>query len=74
MLPIVMCFYLCYYTYFLANVANSNGNSLFVVTYIVEPMEPPVFVQKLTNKDVKEGVKARFDCTVKGKPTPEISW
>lgn len=37
-------------------------------------MEPPTFVQKPANKDVKEGTKVRFDCTVKGKPTPEVTW
>lgn len=41
---------------------------------ISEPMEPPVFTKKLKKTDVKEGVKATFDCTVKGKPAPELTW
>ena len=42
--------------------------------FFLEKMEPPQFTQKPMNKDVKEGAKARFDATVKGKPLPEVVW
>ena len=37
-------------------------------------MEPPKFTQKPMNKDVKEGAKAVFSATARGKPIPEITW
>jgi len=37
-------------------------------------MEPPVFVVKPINKDVKEEGKATFECKLKGKPLPEVTW
>lgn len=37
-------------------------------------MEPPVFTVKPVNKDAKEDSKVTFECTVKGKPLPEITW
>ena len=39
-----------------------------------EKMEPPVFVVKPINKDVKEEGKATFECKLKGKPLPEVTW
>ena len=36
--------------------------------------EPPKFTQKPMNKEVKEGAKAAFSATAKGKPVPEITW
>ena len=58
------------------------GAALFGICYhfvhhhnfVTEKMEPPVFVQKPFNKDVKEGVKVRFDAVVKGVPLPDITW
>lgn len=41
---------------------------------VTEKMEPPVFVVKPVNKDVKEEGKATFECKVKGKPLPEVTW
>jgi hypothetical protein len=41
---------------------------------IAEKMEPPKFTQKPMNKDLKEGAKAVFAATAKGKPAPEITW
>ena len=37
-------------------------------------MELPVFTKKPKKSDVQEGCKVSFDCTVKGKPLPEIKW
>ena len=39
-----------------------------------EKLEPPVFTRKPEDKEVREGQRARFDCTVKGQPLPEITW
>jgi len=39
-----------------------------------EKMEPPVFLVKPVNKDVKEEGKATFECKLKGKPLPEVTW
>jgi len=47
---------------------------LTVVTDATEKMEPPVFVVKPVNKDVKEEGKATFECKLKGKPLPEVTW
>jgi len=44
------------------------------VTDVTEKMEPPVFVVKPVNKDVKEEGKATFECKLKGKPLPEVTW
>lgn len=41
---------------------------------VTEKMEPPVFVTKPVNKDVKEEGKATFECKIKGKPLPEVTW
>ena len=43
-------------------------------TAVTEKMEPPVFLVKPVNKDVKEEGKATFECKLKGKPLPEITW
>ena len=37
-------------------------------------MEPPVFVVKPVNKDVKEEGKVTFESKLKGKPLPEVTW
>jgi len=47
---------------------------LTLVTDATEKMEPPVFVVKPVNKDVKEEGKATFECKLKGKPLPEVTW
>ncbi|VDM73674.1 unnamed protein product [Strongylus vulgaris] len=36
--------------------------------------EKPRFIKKLTNVQVTEGEKARFDCVVVGRPEPEVIW
>ena len=41
---------------------------------VAEKMEPPVFLVKPVNKDVKEEGKATFECKLKGKPLPEVTW
>jgi len=45
-----------------------------LVIVVTEKMEPPVFVTKPVNKDVKEEGKATFECKIKGKPLPEVTW
>jgi len=47
---------------------------LLVAARVAEKMEPPVFVVKPVNKDVKEEGKATFECKLKGKPLPEVTW
>ena len=54
------------------NPAGSTDHKATVT--VSEKMEPPKFVTKLLNKDVKEGLKATLTCSVKGKPLPEVTW
>lgn len=44
------------------------------MSMLIGKIEPPVFTQRLMNKDVKEEGKVTFDCVVKGQPLPEITW
>jgi len=48
--------------------------ALYVAIDVTEKMEPPVFVVKPVNKDAKEEGKATFECKLKGKPLPEVTW
>ena len=36
--------------------------------------EPPKFVKKPIDADVKDGEIAEFSCSVTGYPTPEVKW
>jgi len=47
---------------------------LIGVAGATEKIEPPVFLVKPVNKDVKEEGKATFECKLKGKPLPEVTW
>lgn len=47
---------------------------IFYTVIFTEYQEPPVFVRKPDDKDVKENQRARFDVTVTGVPKPELTW
>jgi hypothetical protein len=42
--------------------------------YFSERKEPPVITRPPTEKEVREGMKVRFDAAVTGNPKPTITW
>ena len=47
---------------------------MLIVMLYAEQLEQPTLTRTPTDKEVREGQKARFDAAAKGKPKPAIKW
>ncbi|KAG1672025.1 Muscle M-line assembly protein unc-89 [Nymphon striatum] len=57
----------------ISEVQSSTFSRTLIAPYAMEP-RPPEFTSLLGDANVLEGVKVRFECSVFGTPTPQVTW
>lgn len=51
-----------------------NVNYCYFFSDRVEKGEPPMFLKKIGDNEVMEGMTAKFTACITGIPTPDVSW